>query len=249
MQKFTFTGCSFTVGVGLVEEKKDTNNYVNLVADHFNAAAINLSVVGNSNYNIFIAATNALLFDTPDVLIVQWSSLNRHWLYPRPDMQLPIVGQSSKLLIGIDQYFTQDKLQKFSDQFRLLNHDFHNILAVINYSKILQTLTQNRCRLVMINGLLPWTKELQYKQCAINPAKYFSEYTKSLLSMDSLPDGDIVKYFSQLSDDINELDKTLWINMFDSLAAQAVDVGLDHAHPGPNSHKKYASMIINYLNK
>lgn len=249
MQKFTITGCSMTVGVGLLEEKHDPNNYANLVTKNFDAQLNNLAVGGNSNYNIFITAINELLFNTPDVLIVQWSALNRHWMYPGPTMRLPIVGQTVKPPIGIDQYFTASKLQKFSDQFRLLNHDYHNILSMVNYCKILQTLAQHRCQLVIVNGLLPWTKELQYKQSATDPAKYFSDYTKSLLTIDLLPDEDIVKYFMQLLTGIEELDKKLWVNMFNSFGNIMIDWGLDHAHPGPESHKKYASMIITHLNK
>jgi len=249
MQKFTFTGCSFTVGVGLPDEKTDPTNYTNLISAHCNAQSNNLAVGGNSNYNIFMAAVNALLFDTPDILFVQWSELNRHWLYPGPCIKLPIAGQEMEELIGIDQYFTKDKLQKFSDQFRLLNHDFHNLLSVANYCKILQTLAANKCQVVFINGLLPWTKEIKYKQSATDPAKYFSKYTKSLLTIDQLPDQDIVKHFTQLTEAVGTLDKTLWSNMFDSMMCNVIDRGLDNIHPGPESHKKYASMIINHLEK
>jgi hypothetical protein len=247
MQTFTFTGCSFTVGQGLPGEKKDPNNYANLVAEHYNAEANNLAVCGNSNYNIFILAVNELLFNTPDVLFVQWSALNRHRLYPGPTMKLPIAGQLISVLEGIDQFFTQDQLQKFSNHFRLLNHDYHNLLSVINYSKILQALSKNKCQLVIINGLLPWTKELTYIQSISDPAKYFSAYTKSLLTTELLPDDDIVKYFTQLLKSIEDLDKTLWVNMFSSMQARIVDFGTDNQHPGPNSHKLYANQIINYL--
>ncbi len=52
--KFTFTGCSFTVGEGLPLEKADKNNYCNLVGEQYLADVTNLGQKGNSNYNINI---------------------------------------------------------------------------------------------------------------------------------------------------------------------------------------------------
>ena len=88
--QFTFVGCSFTVGEGLELEKSDTSNYVNLVGKHYSASITNLAVGGNSNYNIFITALNEILFNPPDKIFVQWSALNRLWLYPGLDTELSL---------------------------------------------------------------------------------------------------------------------------------------------------------------
>lgn len=77
MDKFTFVGCSFTVGEGLEFEKTDSNNYTNIVVKKYSANILNLAKKGNSNYNIFITALNELLFNTPDKIFIQWSALNR----------------------------------------------------------------------------------------------------------------------------------------------------------------------------
>jgi lysophospholipase L1-like esterase len=249
-QKFTFIGCSITKGVGLPNEDLDENNYTNIVGNYFNAEIINLSKGGNSNYNIFIDGVNQLLYNKPDVLLLQWSGLQRHWLYPNLDVKFLIVnGALASDLNYLDTVFSKKVLQKFTEQFLLLNHDYHNILALLNYCKILETIAGDQTRLIFINGLLPWTKEIQYKQAVTNPAKNFSEYTKNLLSINMLPDEDIELFFNKIHNGLTQINKNKWINMFQSIPLLLEDLGTDNSHPGPETHAKIAQMIINHITK
>ena len=248
MKKFTFIGCSITKGEGLPFEETDDNNYANIVGKHFSADVTNLSKSGNSNYNIFIASLNELLYNKPTVLVIQWSGLQRHWLYPDLDLELPIINEASvQELQYLNTYFSESFVKKFVQNFLLLNHDYRNLLALINYCKILETVATNQSRVVFVNGMLPWTKELQYSQAVADPAKNFSSYTKSLLSIDSLPDEDIKKFFEPLQNGISQLNKKNWINMFNAINCLSVDYGNDGAHPGPKSHQKIAKILIDHL--
>lgn len=249
MKRFTFLGCSLTAGEGLDNEKTDNNNYTNIIANYYGAQVKNLAKSGNSNYNIFIEALNEILYNEQDLVFVQWSSPNRHWLYPNLDCNLIITANSKQKDIKyLDTMYSAKFLQSFADQFLLLNHDYHNLIQVGNFSKILETVSTNKTQLIFINGLLPWTKEIKCKQSLSNPAKYFSEYTKELLSLDLLPDQDIAKFFTTLYDTVKKLDSSLWVNMFSSMQNEMIDLGTDNSHPGIGSHKHYASMIIEYLN-
>ena len=160
MKKFTFIGCSITKGVGLPDEDLDENNYAKIVGNHFDAEINNLSIGGNSNYNIFISGLNELLYSKPDVLLIQWSGLQRHWLYPNLDLTFPIVDDNAiKDLNYLDIVFSKKDLQKFVKQFLLLNHDYHNILALLNYCKILETVAHTQTKIIFINGfLLRWKR-------------------------------------------------------------------------------------------
>ena len=250
MTKFTFIGCSITRGEGLFNKESDEKNYANIVGKRFNATVKNLSKSGNSNYNIFISGLNELLYDKPDMLLLQWSGLQRHWLYPNLDIEFPIVNDIVITEINyLQTVFSKKFLTNFVEQFLLLNHDYYNILALLNYCKILETIAQEQTRLVFINGLIPWTEEIQYKQSIKDPMKNFSKYTKDLLSINMLSDEDIVLFFDKIYNALDQIDKNKWPNMFQSLADLQIDYGIDNMHPGSESHKKIADIIINHINK
>jgi len=245
--QFTFVGCSFTVGEGLKLEKSDTSNYVNLVGKHYSASINNLAVGGNSNYNIFITALNEILFDPPDKIFVQWSSLNRLWLYPAPDTKLRLSHIIKDDYVYRNMFYSKKELQKFTDTYHILNNDYHNILTLINYCKILTKITKNKTQLIFINGLVPWTREILSLDTMNDFSKKLSNYTKEILEFESRDDIELIDFFTKLNKNICELPQSKWVNMFDSMLKILIDVGTDGEHPGPKSHKLYADMIINYI--
>lgn len=245
--EFTFTGCSFTVGVGLEQEKLDVHNYCNLVSDHYRAEVKNLAAKDNSNYNIFMSALNELLHNSPDTLFVQWSGLNRLWLYPGPDTHLIVSQEAQRDYNYRDIHYTKSQLQKFADQYQLLNHDYKNLLTVIEYSNILSELATEQTNVVFINGLIPWKQDLTDLSSLDNPAEKFSKYTKQLMDFETRDDSELHKLFTSLYNAIETLDEDRWVNMFESMYSKIQDVGTDDRHPGIKSHGNYAEMIINYL--
>jgi hypothetical protein len=247
MKKFTFVGCSFTVGVGLNLEKSDPDNYTQLVSNKFEAVLKNIAVGGNSNYNIFISALNDILFETPDVIFVQWSALNRLWVYPGPDTSLQLSHIINKDYQYKDLYYSKKDLQYLTDHWHILNHDFKYISDLINYCNILEEISNGRTQIVFINGLVPWTEEIVHLNNNINFSSDLSEYTKELLSIDSRDDAEITDLFLKLKSAILSLNKSLWVNKFNSMYKLMVDLGTDKSHPGPKSHQLYADMIITYL--
>ena len=241
--KFTFTGCSFTVGEGLALEKADRDNYCNRVGEHYLAGVTNLGQKGNSNYNIFMSAINEIQNNKPDMLFVQWSGLNRQWLYTGPDTHLVVSAAPQSDYVYRDLKLSKSQLQFFANQYQLLNHDFKNILSVVNYSNILSKLGN----VTFINGLLPWHNDLADLNSLSNPAERFSKYTKNILDFDTRSNGELTTLFLELYKHIQTLNPELWVNMFDSMYSNIIDIGTDDRHPGPNSHTQYAEMIIKYL--
>jgi hypothetical protein len=75
-----------------------------------------------------------------------------------------------------------------------------------------------------------------------------SKYSKEILEFDGRDDQELDKFFIELNYKINRLQHNQWVNIFESLSELQVDVGNDNQHPGPSSHKLYATNIINYLN-
>jgi hypothetical protein len=244
-KKFTFIGCSFTVGVGLLLEKDDPNNYTNIVANNYNANITNLAVGGNSNYNIFITTLNEIVFNQPDKIFVQWSVLNRLWIYPGPDTELTLSHTIKDDYKYCDIYYSKKQLQELTNAYHILNHDYKNLITLINYCNILTRISD--CQIIFINGLLPWTQEISDKNTATNFSDNLSAYSKELLEFDTRDDDELNKFFSKLNVAVTSLDKRYWVNMFNSLQNQAIDLGNDNAHPGIKSHQRYADMIIKYI--
>lgn len=239
--RYVFTGCSLTVGEGLDGEKFDKNNYCNLIADHFSAECINLAHKGNSNYRIFMAALNEILTNKADRVFVQWSGLSRHWLFPGPDTRLTVPLTDEDYFYK-DIHLSKQQIRMFNDQFLILNHDYQNLLTIINYSNILASLGN----VTFINGMIPWTDDI------INfshnmPLDTLSSYTKSMIDFDSRGDAEIYKFLTDLSESVSSLDQSLWVNMFAPLVKIKIDLGNDNAHPGIKSHIKFANTIIKHL--
>lgn len=249
MTTFTFVGCSLTVGIGLEHEKDDPNNYTNLVANHYKAQVKNLAVGGNSNYNIFISALTEILFSKSDILFVQWSALNRLWVYPGPNTQLFLSSYIKFDYAYRDLFFSKKELQQLANAYHLLNHDYHNIIELINYSNILESVARDKTKIVFINGLIPWTKEICDLSTTMNYATKLSKYTKEILDFNTRDDVELDEFFTNLHLAVNSLQSDKWVNMFDSLNDNAVDTGNDNLHPGPKSHHLFANKIINYLTK
>lgn len=250
MKQFTFIGCSFTTGVGLPEEKLDKNNYPNIIGEHFSSTVTNLSLPGNSNYNIFMSGINEMLFNEPDILFLQWSELQRCWFYPNLDIKVQVpTALNMDAISYLDTKYSKKFLRRFSEQVLLMNHDYHNILTLLNYCKILESIAGNKTKLVFINGLLPWTEEILNKNAILNSYKNLSNYTKNLLSTELLPNTDIARFFGKIYNGLEQINLNNWPNMFNSFGNLAIDLGTDSLHPGPKSHKIYATMIIDYLER
>jgi hypothetical protein len=67
------------------------------------------------------------------------------------------------------------------------------------------------------------------------------------MSIHDLSDNEIKKFFLELHSGIIQLDKNKWLNMFNPISSIAIDFGNDNIHPGPETHKKIAGMLINHI--
>ena len=125
----------------------------------------------------------------------------------------------------------------------MLNQDFHNILQLVDYCCILDTVAkQQRCDVYFINGLVPWTADIEE-----TVYENLSAYTKDILDFDNRDDDEIRRFLSVLRNKFAKMPRHHWINIFDSMFNQRVDTGPLGHHPGIQSHRKTADMIINFL--
>lgn len=245
-----FDGCSFTVGEGFSETDRNIYVYDRLVSEKFNFESTNLAVSGSSNYTIFMRSADAIQSKKYNIVFTQWTALNRIWLSPGPGCYYFVNDQRFPDFKYRDLYISSKEKIKLNNNLLLLNHDYQNILDLIDYCKILNQLAQaNSTTLVFINGLLPWQDDLVAAANTDNLSASLSDYTKSILDFDQRNDDEITEYFTKLQDKFTQLDKTNWVNLFLSFHSNAIDVGPQGHHPGIQSHRWMSDQISNFLNR
>lgn len=219
-----FGGCSITMGAGFRDEKNDPQIYPNLIG-----CADNCAEGGSSNLKIFTRAAKALLDRQHDVYFVQWSALHRHWVYPSPKHGF-YIGSYSDLNI-VDQNFVA--------QYQLLNHDYSNIMSLIDYTRILQQMADDAGRDIwFINGMVPWTQDML---TGGSP----SDYAQTLYQ--GLDDVEVQDFGERLRNNLELIDWTQWINPWHSIRDMQEDNAPLDDHPGPQTHRKIANMIIDSI--
>lgn len=216
-----FGGCSITMGAGFEGQQNDPRIYPNIIG-----SADNDAEGGSSNLKIFTKAAKALLSRRHDTYFVQWSALHRHWLYPSPKQGFYIGANTDCNLADT----------KFVAQYQLLNHDYGNIMSLIDYTRILQQLALDAGRDIwFINGMIPWTHDMLIEEYPN------SDYSRSLyVDLDQTETKD---FYQRLKNNLELIDWNQWINPWNSI----IDLQQDHAplddHPGQQTHKKIAEMI------
>jgi len=241
-----FNGCSFTVGEGFPIVLREQYIYDRLLEKQFNFNRTNIAQGGSSNYTIFMRSAAAIMSGEYNCVITQWSALNRIWLSPGPDSvffvndQLPEFKYRTIHLTGTEKHI-------FKNTLLLLNGDYNNIIDLIQYSKILESLAKlHNVKLGFINGLVPWTDDLiQPLGSDLNSS--LSDYSKSMLDFENRPDTEIVKFFQQLQEHFATLNQSSWVNLFDSFQSNIQDVGPEGHHPGINSHLTMANKTAEFL--
>ena len=130
-----------------------------------------------------MSALQELINFSADILFVQWTGLNRLWLYPGPETELFLSHTIDSDYKYRTITYSKNELQKFSTQYSILNHDYHNLMVLIDYCNILKKISGNT-KIFFINGLIPWTEEICNINTIDNYYKNLSDYTKKLLDFD-----------------------------------------------------------------
>lgn len=244
--KICFNGCSFTEGVGFKPPDRLKSVYPWIVGNTLNCEVTNIAVAGSSNYQIFLRSADAIMSSDFDIVITQWSALNRLWLYPGPDASLFVNDRENQEFKYRDIFLSKSQKKYLQDVILYLNHDFKNILDLIDYCKILAALKKEKPGVIFINGLVPWTNDLTKKPTE-DLSGFLSDYTKAILDFDNRDDKEIVNFFNQLQTKFQTLDQSLWVNLFESIQKHQIDQAPLDTHPGPLTHKVIATKITKYI--
>lgn len=248
MTRVCWNGCSFTVGEGFPVHQREHYIYDRLVSKQFMFESTNIAISGSSNLEIFKRSAQAILDNKYDIIVTQWSALNRLWLYPGPDCAFFLNDTKYSDFNYKDVYIDSKTKTLLRKWVLLLNHDYHNLLDLIKYCCILECMAvTSGVKLIFINGIVPWTSDLT---CTLPPSDIgssLSDYTKSILDFEHRDDVEIIKFFRELQRNFSSINQDLWVNLFDSMSDNSPDNGPDGHHPGPLSHRIMATKISDYI--
>ena len=206
-------GCSITQGAGFEKEKEDPRIYPNLIGN----SVINDAEGGSSNLKIFLKAATAIIDNLADVYIVQWSAVHRHWVYPAPDQGIYFGSM-------LDPNSPNNKLIA---QYQLLNHDYGNIMQLIDFCRILQDqASSHNVKLLFVNGLVNWSNDINWMKELVSTAE-----------------SDHDRFVEQMQNNMELVDWDLWVNPWNNMYAVRLDEAEDDLHPGPLTHKRIAEQL------
>jgi hypothetical protein len=253
MKQLLFAGCSLTQGVGLDLEQTDPANYCNVFSRlAFDASAINnIGQGGHSNLRIFMDTASQLLSKQYDCAFVGWTSYPRHVFYPgieRVNTRRWLIPNSPVEAYqdnGVE--FSQNELTMLRDQLLLLHHAHHDILDIVRYVNILVHLAESvGTKIYFINNLCHWDQGYFEKLQDPVQVKDFTAYTKTLLGADTRQDPILIALYNQIHDEYathGGIQEHLWLNLYDNIISNKVDIGNDNSHPGPATYTKYGTFL------
>lgn len=274
MSKVVFTGCSFTAGDGWAEmadpdeghnlECKDHSDlWVNLCATQIDQLkdleVVNLGKGGASNAEIFANTVGAIgnFGAEIDTLICQWTSMPRYNFDVGFELWSTCEGlrriKKSKNGVNLNRgnAWSREYLDDILDRFLVLHHLHGEIVKVVEYSSILQKLSQQlNIKLYNVNGMCPWDQNYFVKLSNTLPEEYTPFTKKEILNIESRNDEDIFKLYDIMHTDYTQaggINPASWVNLYDSMEQTMLDTNYDNRHPGTKSNQLYFKQIKKFL--
>lgn len=257
-----FTGCSFTKGIGLLDTCDDKNLWVNRLYNSSNSLGktklLNLSVGGSSNIEIFTNSISALTNYNCQYLFVAWTSLLRYRFSLgvetyNVDQHWAAISQLTDVNINPGIVYSKKYLTNLKNKFLALHHDHAEIIKVLNYTTIINQLSQKLgVKVFFINNILPWDHNYfnwVFKNNRL-PADT-TAYTQELLNSTTRDDQEFFELYDRIHLEYQKTQGTtncVWLNLDRGFKQEFfIDIGNDNLHPGIMSHLKFGDFLISSL--
>jgi len=237
-----FNGCSWTYGEGFLENDRKKYVYPYLVEDFYNCQIENIAIGGSSNCLIFQRTANHMYENQNNIYVVQWSILNRIWLYPDADLRINTnMDKNSIDSISQRMGMSKKKLGEFCDVLRIINGDYHNLQLLVTYCTALAHIAKStHNKIIFVDGLIDLPNDLLHR---CNQLSDLSDFTKDVIRFDHRPDGELWDLYKKLYESFQTLDTTLWANLCNSFQQVRVDTGPLGHHPGIRSHENFFNQV------
>ena len=241
-----FSGCSHTVGTGLLPEQ---SNYAQLVSNHLNEDVDNISILGSDNQDIFTRTLLKIKTNSYSKAIIQWTYPTRIGISVFPVLEI-MSNISASPNGSLDPYalkmlgISSDAFSDYKKYALLLNGQHKNWLDVFLYTDIIATYC-------LLNNITPIFIDLALDRSftsLIQSKNYLGanlpDSVKKIFTHELASDHAVQKYidiFCQLHA------PDLWANFNDPWQENWIDKASDNQHPGPRSHQWMADRIISYI--
>ena len=247
-KKILFVGCSFTKDCGFTEINQLNHHWPNLLANHYNCELKNIAIGGMSNEEIFLRATEEILHQKYDLVIVMWSSLSRHWVYTSINNIDDFTIVNKGIVAGFNNNVS-DIRQYAKIHYTLLDNLYMDLKKWLIFANTLAIVLQDH-PFIYIKGfdnLLSEFKQINWSQSA--GFESMSDTVRPILDVDNRPDDYILTKIKTIKQLIKLLDKDYWLNFNElSFADSAVDTADDNEHPGIITNLNLVNDLIDYIN-
>jgi len=106
---------------------------------------------------------------------------------------------------------------------------------------------QDMPNLYFINGLVHWNKSMFDKDLKWNQINN-NGFLQELIDTENKSDDYIQQRWNLTQKQLAQIDLSRWVNPFESMKSLQEDtVKSDDLHPGINSHRHYADLIVDYF--
>ena len=260
MTNVLFSGCSYFAGAGLAGEKANDDNVVNVFSkEAFGACTVNnIAENGNSNLTIYTDTAAAMYEQHYDYVFVGITSYPRYNFYmgfePYDFKRRVVFSPFSKTFSehnGHSGEFSSAWLQDLRNKFLAVHNDHFEILEIIKYQNLL--LNQAKLlgtKLYFVNNLAHWDQGY-FTKANNTEAFAYTLYTKKLLDFENRNDDEINTLYNLMHTDYSKLGSVQeqhWLNLYEPFLTRITDLGSDHYHPGPRSHREFGKFLAGQLN-
>jgi hypothetical protein len=251
-----FSGCSLSAGTGFELKKDHPALWVNQLhnACFSDTIKLNISTGGRSNAGIFQDTIKCLLSYPVEYAIVQWTSMPRYHLdlgfelYDTTQIFTPHNNCQTHNLHNMT--YSAGYLNSIKNRLVALSHDCYEIFNLIEYvNTILRCARLTNTQIFFVNGLCPWDLNFFTKQTNCFPNQY-TQYTQKLLETSTRSDDEVFKLYEKLHLNFESnggIQSEHWLNLYDSMWVNKIDVNLDDCHPGEQSNNQYFNFFSTVL--
>jgi hypothetical protein len=253
--KILVSGCSFANGSGLHGESTNPRIWANQLSNKLGAQTVkNIAQTGANNQWIFLETVSALIKDTYDLVLVEWSAIPRY----KVNVGLELYTVSSMMdrdinLVG-NQTISASWLNELKNRLLRLHNDHWDLLDLVKYVNVLVELqTKSRPgKIFFINGLGPWSDQYFVKK-QFNLPSDLDEYTHTMLQSDQRDDLEVFRLYNMIHNHYQEyggIQEYHWLNLYDSQMKTKIDtVSSTDSHTGYASQDLYADNFYKILRK
>jgi hypothetical protein len=254
MSKILFSGCSYTDGTGFESGKNESGLWVNLLHSNNrqfkNLDLVNSGLGGRSNAGIFQDTVWHISRNDFKFAIVSWTDM------PRYELELGLENYNTRQFFIPngptrthnlnDVVYDQQYLDKIRDRFVSLAHLHHEIKTLIYYvNALIEVSKKFKTKLFFINALCPWDNNYFKRLADISPTDT-TEFTRHQLNLDNRDDKEFFSLYKKIHDEYDEaggIQESHWLNLYNSLRSNQIDVNQDGSHPGLESNKIYYKFL------